>query len=252
MAGRWPVLLAVAMVATDGSTQLALEAPQSAPLVTLTIWSLVLSKSMPAAAPLIGTDACELIVTVNVLPTVVLTVFGLRLIVPLLAASAVAGTSTEATRNMAPPDRAASLDRFTWLSLSGIGRRCLTLGAVTSCARALEDADRREQDLDPVRARLRAGADALRQHERGRGSVGPGEDRAARREVHVVVVRGVAGGVDVLVREDVHRVGHVERTRGVGVVDRPASDHVALVGVCGRVADVQVPHRVGVDLAGHV
>src|SRR5262249_43001507 len=87
---------------------------------------------MLADAPAMGTVACELMSTMKVLPAEVPTLFGLRLSVPEPAARAVAGTSTEATRNMALADSAASLDRFTWLSLSGIGGRSRTFEAFTS------------------------------------------------------------------------------------------------------------------------
>src|SRR5262247_3751936 len=101
------------MSPTVGSTQVTPARFQPAPRATLMICSLVLSKSTAAAAPAIGFVACELMLTVKVLPVVVVTVGGLMLSEPVPAANAVAGTSTEATRNIAPADRAASLDRFT-------------------------------------------------------------------------------------------------------------------------------------------
>src|SRR5262245_5979845 len=98
----------------------------AAGFATDTIWSRVLSKLTLADAPLSGTLADVVMSTKKVLPVVVPTVDGERLIVPVPAASAVAGASTAATRKMAPTDRAVSLDRFTWLSLSGIGGRSRT------------------------------------------------------------------------------------------------------------------------------
>src|SRR5262249_53017185 len=94
-------------------------------------WSMLLSKSIAAAAPAIGVVACELTSTLNVLPVDVVTVGGLMVSVPLPAAKAVAGTRNGATRNIAPADRGASLGRFTWVSLSGIGRGFRTFRAVT-------------------------------------------------------------------------------------------------------------------------
>src|SRR5262249_45050431 len=111
------------MSLADGSTQALLDVFQSAPLATLTTWSFVLSKLMLADAPLMVTDACVLMSRKKLLPVVVLTLAWLGVRVPLPAAMAVSGAITDATRNMAPADSAASLDRFTWLSLSGIGGR---------------------------------------------------------------------------------------------------------------------------------
>src|SRR5262245_54131357 len=94
-----------------------------APLAIAVRVSLVLSNWRPAPAPLICTLPLATRLTVKLPPVAGGLIVGapvtLMVVVFPLSAVATAGANTEATRNIALADRAASLDRFTWLSLSG-------------------------------------------------------------------------------------------------------------------------------------
>jgi hypothetical protein len=87
----------------------------------------------------------RLTVKVAPVPTgemVVVAAMTLMVFVLPVSAEAIAGTRTEATRNMAPADNAASLDRFTWLSLSGYRMRCSDLSDRTVPRSSRDTADR--------------------------------------------------------------------------------------------------------------
>jgi hypothetical protein len=134
--GIWPLLLALAMKAAMPAAfgKPRYEAPFVTSVGSLAMAvrvSLVLSNCRPAPAPLMSTAPLATTVTLKVLPVPtgeIVVVAGRTLMVFVfpVSASVAAGRITEATRNMAPADSAASLDRFTWLSLSGFGWRCRT------------------------------------------------------------------------------------------------------------------------------